>query len=59
VAFGIYSGDKASYDENIAASFPTSSDGICVSLSMFLYVTRQHLCQPVLLQDGAQLTLPA
>jgi hypothetical protein len=39
VAFGIYSGDKATYDENIAASFPTSSDGICVSLSMFLYVT--------------------
>ena len=39
VAFGIYSGDKATYDENIAASFPHSSDGICVSLSMFLYVT--------------------
>lgn len=39
IAVGVYYGDKDRYDMNIDAMFPSGTDGIFVSLSLFLLAT--------------------
>ena len=36
VAYGVYNGNKAVYDANIALMFPNSWDGVYVSLALFI-----------------------
>ena len=38
VAYGVYNGNKAVYDANIALMFPNSWDGVYVSLALFIFV---------------------